>query len=117
MLLIIQISAFQMSISNGFCRFPAKFDQIAPTRPFGPLPLLFAPIHSTIHHHQFGDVLQFDNLIFIKFFNRIGSSFAMMMFLWGPYQVVVYEALAHSARGFVALAVYIVYIAFDLGKL
>jgi hypothetical protein len=29
---------------------------------------------------------------------------------------VVNEALAHSARGLVALGVYIVYIVFDLGK-
>jgi hypothetical protein len=41
----------------------------------------------------------------------------MLMFLWTPKQVVVYEAMAHSARGLVALGVYVVYIAFDLGKM
>ena len=46
----------------------------------------------------------------------IGTAFAMMMFMWPPTEVVYWESIAHSLRGAMAVAVYIAYIVFNLGK-
>uniref|UniRef100_A0A914I8V0 Major facilitator superfamily (MFS) profile domain-containing protein n=1 Tax=Globodera rostochiensis TaxID=31243 RepID=A0A914I8V0_GLORO len=61
-------------------------------------------------------LLRFTQQFIITNIETIGSAFAMLMFRWGPREVVYYESLSHIARGLTALFVYVAYIVFDLGK-
>uniref|UniRef100_A0A183C9K1 MFS domain-containing protein n=1 Tax=Globodera pallida TaxID=36090 RepID=A0A183C9K1_GLOPA len=62
-------------------------------------------------------VLRFTQQFVYTNIETIGTVFAMLMFMWGPQEVVFYESLAHIARGLLALLVYVLYIVFDLGKI
>ncbi|KAL3102261.1 hypothetical protein niasHS_003670 [Heterodera schachtii] len=62
-------------------------------------------------------LLRFTQQFIITNIETIGSAFAMLMFRWGPKEVIYYESLSHIVRGLTALFVYVAYIVLDLGKI